>query len=204
MSSILDGIASQLGPDTISQISGQLGADQGSTASAIQLALPLLLGALAHNASTPEGAGALDAALARDHDGGLLDNLGSLLGGATGGSPALDGAGILGHILGGARQATATDAIGRSSGLDTGQVLKLLMLLAPIVMAYLGRRKRDEGLDAGGVSDTLRNERANIEAKHDGIGGMLGQFLDQNHDGSVADDIVRMAPGVLGSLFGRS
>jgi len=202
MSSILDGLAGQLGPDTISQISQHVGADPSATASAIQLALPLLLGSLAHNASTPEGAGALDSALARDHDGGLLDNLGALLGGGGDGAAALDGAGILGHILGG-RQETATDAIGRSSGLDATQVMKLLAVLAPIVMAYLGRRKRDENLDAGGVSDALQNERSNIEAKHDGLGAMLSQFLDQNHDGSMVDDITRMAPGILGSLFGK-
>jgi hypothetical protein len=203
MSSILDGLAGQLGPDTVSQISQQLGADPGTTSNAIQLALPLLLGALANNTATPQGAGALDQALARDHDGGLLDDLGALLGGGGGASPALDGAGILGHILGG-RQDAARDAIGRSTGLDTGQVMRLLALLAPIVMAYLGRRKREEQLDAGGLSDALQTERADLEAKHEGFGGLLGQFLDQNHDGGIADDIARMAPGLLGSLFGRN
>src|SRR5262245_58603534 len=153
MSSILDGLAGQLGPDTDSQMSQQIGADPSATASAIQLALPMLLGALAKNTATPEGAGALDQALARDHDGGLLDDLGGLLGGG-GGTPGLDGAGILGHILGG-RQGAAQDAIGRSTGLQSGQVIQLLAMLAPIVMAYLGRQKRTDQLDAGGLSDVL-------------------------------------------------
>lgn len=202
MSSILDGIVSQLDANTIAQIGQQLGADPSTTANAIQIALPVLVGGLANNAASTDGAGALDAALARDHDGGLLDNLGSLLGGATGGSPSLDGGGILGHILG-SRQDAVQDGIGRSTGLDSGQVLQLLMLLAPIVMAYLGRRKRDDQLDAGGVSDALQQERDRMEDRQPGVGGLLGQLFDRDHDGSVIDDIASAAPGILGSLFKR-
>ena len=31
--------------------------------------------------------------------------------------------------------------------------------------------------------------------------GMLGQLLDQDGDGSVADDIAKLGTGLLGSLF---
>jgi hypothetical protein len=203
MSSILDGIAGQLGGDTIARLGEQIGADPATTANAIQIALPMIVGALANNASTPAGAGALDTALARDHDGSVLDDLGSLLGGATGagGGGALDGAAILGHILGG-RQDAVQDGIGRTTGLGRGQVVQLLMMLAPLVMAYLGRQKRDQGLDADGVGAALRNERDHIETRQPGLGGLLNQFFDRDHDGSLVDDIARMAPGVLGGLFG--
>jgi hypothetical protein len=32
--------------------------------------------------------------------------------------------------------------------------------------------------------------------------GMLGQILDANHDGSIADDVARMGSGLLGGLLG--
>ena len=94
-------------------------------------------------------------------------------------------------------------ALVRQDG-DAGQVMRLLALLAPIVMAYLGRRKQEQGLDAQAVGDELQDARSHMEGQQPGLGGILGQFFDQNHDGSVADDLFRMAPGVLGSLFGKS
>ncbi len=210
MASLLDGLMQQLSGDTVSQLSQHIGADESSTSSAISMALPVIVSALANNASSDEGAGALFGALQRDHDGGLLDNLGalgSLLGGdtsaASGVSPkALDGASILGHILGG-RQDTVQSGIGQATGLSGAQIARLLAALAPIVMAYLGRQTQQQNLDPGGLGSMLSNEKSSIESSHEGMGGLLSSFLDQNHDGSVADDVLKMAPGILGSLFGR-
>jgi hypothetical protein len=78
MSNILEAVRQQLGPDTIQQLSGALGADPASTSNAVSLALPALLGGLAQNAAQPEGAAALDNAL-NQHDGSILDNLGGML-----------------------------------------------------------------------------------------------------------------------------
>ena len=98
MSSILDAVRQQLGPDTIQQMSATLGADPSATSNAVSLALPALLGGLSQNVAHPEGAAALDNAL-NAHDGSILDNLGGLLGGGGGGI----GGAILGHILGNRR-----------------------------------------------------------------------------------------------------
>ena len=206
MQSILEGLTRQIGGDTISQISNRVGADEQAVTNAIAMALPMIVGGLANNASDPAGAQSLNSALEQDHDGSLLDMIPVLLGGgapAQAANPrALDGMGILEHILG-TRRAPVSDSIGRQTGLDGGQVMQILMMLAPIVMAYLGRRKREEGLGADGLGETLQQERQRMEQPESGFGGMLGQLFDQNGDGSVADDIARMAPGVLGGLFGR-
>jgi hypothetical protein len=202
MSSLLEGLARQLDGDVVARLGEQIGADPATTADAVRAALPVIVGGLANNASSPEGAGALDSALSRDHDGSLLDNLGVLFGGAPTNPRAVDGGGILEHILGGRRE-TVQEGIGRSTGLDTGQVMQLLSLLAPIVMAYLGRRKQEQGLDSEGLGGALRDERARMEQQEPGLGGLLGQLFDQNRDGSVADDLFRMAPGMLGGLFGN-
>ena len=75
-------------------MAGQLGASPEQTRSAIQAALPMLMGAMQRNAATPEGAESLHRAVTRDHQG---VDLGGLLGGLLGGS---GGAG-LGGMLGG-------------------------------------------------------------------------------------------------------
>ena len=96
MSGILDLLNQQLSGQAVQQMSAQIGADPASTQKALSAALPMLVGGLARNANqSPEGAQALANALDRDHDGSVLDSLGSLLVGASGG-----GGGGLGSLLG--------------------------------------------------------------------------------------------------------
>lgn len=53
----------QLQGNTLSQMSRQIGADETSTAQAISIALPMIVGGLAHEAQTPDGAQSLNRAL---------------------------------------------------------------------------------------------------------------------------------------------
>lgn len=193
MTSILDAVRQQLGPDTIQQMSGALGADPAATSNAVSLALPALLGSLAQNASQPQGAAALDNAL-NAHDGSILGNLGGLLGGGAGGGI---GGAILGHILG-AKRGSVEQGVGRASGLDAAQVAQLLAMLAPIVMGVLGRMKKTNGLDANRLPEVLQESRQQGEKEVPGLGG----FLDANHDGNIGDDLLRMGGSALGGMFG--
>ena len=177
MSSILDEVRQQLGPDTIQQLSGALGADPAATSNAVSLALPALLGGLANNAAQPEGAAALDNAL-NQHDGSILDNLGGMLGGGGGaGGGALGGIGgaILGHIFGG-RRGSVEEGVGKASGLDAAQVAQLMAMLAPIVMGVLGRKKRTTGLDANRLPEVLNDGGGGLPG---GLGSILGGILGQ-------------------------
>src|SRR5688500_12518311 len=117
MTTILDSLRQQLGPDTIQQMSRALGADPATTSSAISMALPALIGGLSRNAANPQGAVALDRALG-DHDGSILNNLGGLLGGGAAGGI---GGAILGHIFGPKRGAVE-QGVGQASGLNSQQV----------------------------------------------------------------------------------
>jgi hypothetical protein len=197
MSSLIDTVMGQLGDDGISQLSQSLNADSDATGKAVTAALPLLFGALAKNTRTPEGASALSGALDRDHDGSVLDGLTDLL--AQKQAPA-DGNGILRHVLGD-RRAGAEVGLSQLSGLDGTQVASMLATLAPVVMAALGRAKRQSGLDAGGVADLLAGEKSRAEGE--GLGGLAG-FLDRDHDGDIADDVLGgIVKGLAGKLFRR-
>ena len=172
MSSILDAVQQQLGPDTIQQMSNALGADPNATSNAVSLALPALLGGLSQNAAEPQGAAALDNAL-NQHDGSILDNLGGLLGGATGGGGI--GGAILGHIFGG-RRTTVEQGVGRGSGLNAAQVAQLMAMLAPIVMGVLGRMKQKKGLDANRLPEVLNDGG---DGGLGGLGSILGGMFGQ-------------------------
>ncbi len=184
----------QLGGSAISQISNKIGADPGTTSKAMAIAVPLLIAALARNSSTPAGAQALNQAVARDHDGSILDDLG----GFFGNTQAANGAGILGHLLGDRRN-DAENGLAQNTGLDAGAAGQLLETLAPLVMGALGKTQQQQGLDANGLSAYLGDQQQQAQAASPDVMGMLGNLLDSNQDGSVLDDVSRLA----GKIFNR-
>lgn len=203
MNGILDLLADKIGGAQMGQIAQSIGADERTTQTAVAAALPAILTALNRNTNSTDGAQALAGALDRDHDGSLLDHLGGFLGGQLAGKQ-VDGGGILGHILGGQRQ-QVEQGVAQASGLNMGQVAKLLPILAPIVMAALGRQKRQSDLDGTGLSGVLGQEASRArQAAPDGLLGALSGFLDKDGDGSVRDDLLGSAgKAALGKLFGR-
>ena len=196
MPGILDLVGAALGGSTTQSISQQVGANPQSTQTAIQAALPMILAGLTRNVQQPGGADALNAALQRDHDGGLLENLGGLLGGAIGGKAA-DGAGILDHVLG-ARQGSASQAVAQTSGLSAQQAAQIMAIVAPIVMAAIARSHRQQGGGAGSLAGMLQGaQSAHAQAQPD-LMGLANRLLDRDGDGSALNDIM----GGLGKMFG--
>jgi hypothetical protein len=203
MSSLFETLTQTLGSQAVGQLGQQIGADHASTSTAVATALPMLIGALARNASQPQGAKAIAGALARDHDGSILDDVQGYL--ASGGASAAastgasaDGAGILGHLLGGQRSAVEA-AVGQTSGLSADSSAKLLELLAPLVMGSLGRTASTQGLDASGLAGLLGQEHQNLTQSGAIMSGLMN-LLDTNHDGSVVDDLANAAS----RFFGRA
>lgn len=195
MSLLLDALTSHMTPDVISTLAGQIGASEEQTQSGVGAAFPLLVGALAHNAGHEGGAASLLGALG-SHDGGLL---GSLAGAMVDPGHQQTGAGILGHLLGD-KQDHAASGVGDASGLSSGQSAQLLTLLAPIAMGVLGQHTSQNGFDVSGLMGFLGGEKAHVERQ---APGLLGAFLDQNHDGNVADDALRIGVGLLGNFLKR-
>ena len=228
MARLLDTLSRQLGEQDVQQLSSQIGADEANTKKAIAAALPMIIGGLSRNThQSGEESQALAAALERDHDGSLLDNLSSLLGGSGGtgsaggllgaagallggggdgaGSAtsgrALNGDGILQHVFGGKRSAVER-GVSRASGLDSSTTGRLLGMLAPVVMSALGKVKKQENLDAEGVSKLLDEERAQIERETPDTqqGNLLG-FLDTNDDGRIEDDVAKLGAAAGGAYL---
>ncbi len=211
MSGILDLLNSPIGKQIISGVSDQTGQPADKTGNLLSMAMPVLMGAMQRNASTPEGASGLLGALSSKHSGGILDNLGGLFNGGVEESVTNDGAGILGHILGG-KQPVVENALSEKSGIDAGSVSQILKVAAPILMGVLGKQASQNNVsDANGLTSLL--------------GGMLGggsgskeqslieSFLDADGDGSILDDVAGMVlgggskkgglGGLLGGLFGK-
>ena len=214
MTALTDELFAQLEGAPLQQISQQLGIGKTQAAGAVSAALPLLIGALGKNASQPQGAEALFGALQKDHTGG--GDIGSLLGMVLGGGAATrqtDGAGMLGHILGG-QQGRAEQHLGEATGLGGDRAGQLMKILAPIVMAYLAKRMFSGNESGGGAAAGIAgggNPTADVlgailgreqqqTRQQGGVGGgLLGAVLDQDGDGQLGlGDLLKIGGGLLG------
>jgi hypothetical protein len=201
---LLELMQGQLTPEIINQLSQQTGAAPQQTEVAAQGVLSTLLGGLSKNAQSPEGANGILSALDRDHDGSVLNDIMGMLGGAQqtqAPASALNGAGILGHILGGQQQ-NAAGMISQASGVAPEGVMGMMAQLAPLVMGVLGQQKQQQGFDASGLASLLGGSVQSQSGNP--LMQMATKFLDKDGDGSMMDDVMGMVGSkLLGGLFGK-
>ena len=187
----LEALLGLLQGQDLEKLAQQVGGSSKEVRNGAAAALPAILAAVNKNANNSEKAQGLNKAL-EQHDGSVLNNLGSYLQ-----NPDLkDGAGILNHLFGGNTQNVA-NAISQSSGLDTQGSIKILETLAPLVLGVLGQQKKENNLDAQGISDLTSKLSSSLEGAS-GIMGMITNFLDSNKDGNVMDDLT----GMIGKFLG--
>ena len=220
----LEILARQLDDRTVNRLSQQMGASPQQTQAATAGIVQTLLGAMARNVERdPAQARRIESALERDNHAALLDNLGGLLGGggaSAGNARAMNGMGILQHILGN-RTGRVADQVSKSTGLNAAQVGQLMIMLAPLVMGALGKARQTQpqpqpqqraGAGGGGIADILGAVL--------GGGGLFGgpqatpqhaptnrrfldAVLDRNGDGNTSDDLMAMGTQLLGGMFSR-
>lgn len=213
MSGLLDLLNSPMGKQLVSGVAGQTGQSESKTADVLSMAMPLLMGAMKKNTSTPGGAQGLMNALSSKHDGSILDNLGGFFGGGVDQSAMDDGAGILGHILG-SKQPQVENALSSKSGMDAGTIAQILQIAAPILLGYLGKQTRQQNVSSpDGLNGLLGGLMGGNKtaAKQQSL---IETFLDSDGDGSIMDDLAGMVlssggqkksglGGILGGLFGK-
>ena len=213
MSSILDLLNSDIGKTLIQGASQKTGQSSDKTANVLSQAMPLILGAMQRNASSPEGARSLNNALndPRHSGGGVIDMLGGIFGDGAGSPEQLEqeGAGILGHVLG-SKQPHVENALSKSSGMDMQSVSQIIKIAAPIVMGVLAKQKQAQPSEQNGIGDLLGAVLGQSDTQDQSF---ISQLLDADGDGSVIDDVAGMVlggdkkknglGGMLGGLFGK-
>ena len=187
---ILEG---RLDENLINDLRTYIGADSNEqTQAAANASIATLTTALARNAESQNGSNSLLSALDRDHDGSILDDAVNLLFGRK--QPrnpkTVNGPGILEHIFG-SKQERVAEGIGRSTGLDKGKALKLLMTLAPLILGALGRAKRQQSSGGNGILDLLRKTVLSRNSQY-GDQGLLNRLVDSDDDDGVLDDLANL------------
>jgi hypothetical protein len=162
---------------------------------AVNMAVPLLVSALARFTSSPQGANTLSSVLTQNFSGAAGDDpAAALSSGQPAGSGAMDA--LLAQVLGGQGQAQAVEtALGSATGVDAKG---LLALVGPVILGYLGKTQRDQGLDATGLATQLQGAQQDMAASGDLMGtvtSILGAGQPSTEPGGLG--------GLLGKLFGR-
>lgn len=181
------------GQQIVANISRQFGLDQAQATSAVQAALPMILGGLGRNAQNEQGAESLNNALAQ-HDPAVLDNVQGFFGNAS--AAQNEGSKILGHIFGD-KVSTVENGVAQSSGISMAKIGPIIAMLAPLVMSYLNKQKQSNNVtQSGGLGDLIGGLAGSMgggnNSSQGGLIGMVTGFLDKNKDGNVIDDIMGM------------
>ena len=157
---ILEMVKGAVSDQVMGQIGGLLGQnDAKKTSSMFETATQSILGGLMKKASTQQGSQDVFRAV-QDHDDGMLDKLGDLLGG--GGREAdlmKSGGGILDMVFG-KSQSGMLGMIGKFLGLNDSMMGKLMQMAAPIVMGVVGHHVKNKALDAVGLGSLLGNQKS--------------------------------------------
>lgn len=201
MSIQLDQILGLFNQNEISALSQQTGLDENKTADVVQQVVPTLLSGIQNNLSSNGISGFLSA-LDKDHDGSVLDDLAGFF--QNGGNT--QGNGILNHVLG-EQRSNVENALAENNGVSAGSIAKLLPLIAPIVMGYLGKQKKEGGFDASSIVNIIGKFTSGNKAGGLDIGSILGMLTNNKQSGQTATAEQPSAAGgilgMIGKLFGK-
>lgn len=179
---------SAAGQQIVANITQRFGLDQNQAVSAVQSAIPMILGGLGRNAQNPQGAESLNNALTQ-HDPSILDNIQGFFG--NGDAAQMDGSKILGHIFGD-KVSNVENGVAQSSGISLSKIGPIVAMLAPLVMSYLSKQKQSNNVSqSGGLGDLIGGLAGGNNAGG-GLIGMVTGFLDKDKDGNFMDDLMGM------------
>ncbi|MGB1223223.1 MAG: DUF937 domain-containing protein [Mycobacterium sp.] len=181
------------------QIAGRLGVDESEVDSAVKTLVPMLVGGLQQNAEDPDAATNIESAANTHAASGLLDG-----GVSVDQVDESDGSRAVSKIFGGNDTGQVASALAGGGAGNSDLIQRLLPILAPIVLAYIGKQlsggqapAQQQSSGGGGLGDILGGILAGGAGGAGGnnpLGGILGSVLGGNQGGPLGD--------ILGGLLG--
>src|SRR5271170_4720304 len=188
----MSGLEDLLSQIPTSDIASKIGVDESEVNKAVQLLVPVLVGGLQENAQDPEHASKIESAADSHAASGLLDG-----GVNVDHVNEADGQLAIAKIFGGNDVTQVASALAGGGGGNSDLLKKLLPILAPIVLAYVGKQLTQksgapatEAASGGALNDVLGSILGGVAGGNKSLGSVLGNVL-----GSKAGDI-------LGGLLG--
>ncbi|MGZ8801793.1 MAG: DUF937 domain-containing protein, partial [Mycobacterium sp.] len=168
------------------QIATRLGADEAEVNSAIHTLVPVLVGGLQQNAQDPDTATNIASAANNHAASGLLDG-----GVSVDQVDEADGSKAVSKIFGGNDTGQVASALAGGGAGNSDLIKKLLPILAPIVLAYIGKQLSGGQAPAGPQAPS---------GGGGGLGDILGSILGGGSGGGGGGD--NPLGSILGSVLG--
>ena len=191
----LDDLIAQI---PIQDIANQLGADSGEVDSTVRTLVPVLVSGLNHNAQDPGEADNITNAANTFAAQGLLGN--------AAGADQAEGQQVISTIFGGNDSNQVASALSGAGAGNNDLLQKLLPIIAPIVLAYIGKQltgqqgepAQQQASGGGGLGDILGGILGGMGSGGGGanqsMGSILGNMLGGKTGGAIGD--------ILGGLLG--
>lgn len=188
---ITDLVTGGVGSKAISAIANLLNIEESKAKWLVAAAVPLMIAALNYNSKKgTEQEADINKALDQ-HNGGILDQIGGLLGQG----PTEDDNKIVNHMFGNNTE-MVKDNLAVKTGISTDKIGSVLAILAPLVMGYLGKQKQEQS-SRGGIGDLLGGLMGGQSGSSAG-GGILGSILGSVLGGSQEE--TQQTPTEIGGL----
>lgn len=192
MQNIADVLGGAIKGDNLVALSSMLGLDQGATKKGIVGSATALISSLAQKSSQPGTAPDILRLLTQAGDSGILSNVSGYFTDPSSGSDSS----LLQSIFGSNLSGTMAQ-IAKSSKISESAVGRLLPLVTPLVLASLGKIVKSENLSVDQLGKFLKDQAGFVRTLSPGLMGFL-ERIDANDDGSIVDDIARLADRFFG------
>jgi len=181
---LLEMMSGSVGQSLISQAGKFLGANESTMRSAVDAALPAMLGGVMQKGATPQGASEVMKLFNTPGlESGITENLGSYLGGGEKTNSLLSmGSGLISSLFGD-KASGLVNTLGSMFGMKSASASNLLALAAPMTLGFLKNYVGKNRLDAGGLSNLLTGQSEFLKSRLDNrltsaLGfGSVGAFL---------------------------
>jgi len=153
-----------------------LGEEPSGITKAAASLIPTVLGGLLNKSTDTSAFGSIFDLLQNKQNDSWMDNLGGLIGGGNlaQNDPKDIAGGLMGSLFG-SKVGGIIDLVSSVAGVKKSSSSGLMGMVGPLVMSYLGRKIRREGLDAFGLSKFLGGQSGNIAAAlPSGMGDLIG------------------------------
>ncbi|PEG37513.1 hypothetical protein CQY20_15740 [Mycolicibacterium agri] len=173
----------------VSDIASKLGEDEGEVNNAVKTLVPALVGGLAQNVQSNDiDSSKLESAVAQQGGSGLLDG-----GVNVEQVDENEGDNLVAHLFGGNDSTAVASALGGTGAGSSDLIRKLLPIITPIVLAYIGKQlnkgsaptPQPQGQQSGG-----------------GLGDILGSILGGSTGGGASGGGAGGGDNPLGSILG--
>jgi len=153
MVNIVDALKGYVTSELVSKAAGMLGEDASGITKVASSLIPTILGGMVNKSADTSAFGSIFNMLQDKQNDGWMDNLGGLIGGGNlaHNDPKDIAGGLMGNLFGN-KVGGIIDLVSSFAGVKKSSSSGLLGMVGPLVMSYLGRKIRKEGMDAFGLS----------------------------------------------------